>query len=97
MQSQIRRALKQALENARLYNLVAWAHLPKLISCYILKGISEYGNKVIRGLKILSCCTCSDIASAWELDCWLMRENNRNEPIHLFTHSPIQPQKEVNV
>ena len=42
MQSQIRRAHKQALENARLYNLVAWAHLPKLISCYVLNGIGDF-------------------------------------------------------
>ena len=70
MQSQIRRAFKQALENARLYNLVAWAHLPKLLSCYVFEGIGEYGNRVISGYQLFNPSTLQPFNDKNKVDCF---------------------------
>ena len=70
MQLKIRRAHKQALENARLYGHAAWAHLPKLLSCYVFEGIGEYGNRVISGYQLFNPSTLQPFNDKNKVDCF---------------------------
>ena len=93
MTSEIRRAYEELAMKPILYNIVAWAYLPKLISCYVFEGI---GYLIQANPRLMNNC----LISALSCDCFGLRpcnDGNCNALIRLFTYSPIHFKKEVSV